>query len=74
MSVTGIGHDISGAIAQPKSSAHLPPHRIEIEPDGRALVALAQQRRDIICLGARLAVTSWRRYSIWPGAATRHLS
>jgi len=39
---------------QPVSSAHLPPYRIETKPYGRALVALAQQRRDIICLGADL--------------------
>jgi len=39
---------------QPMNSAHLPPYRIETKPYGRALVALAQQRRDIICLGADL--------------------
>jgi len=39
---------------QPVSSTHLPPYQIETKPYGRALVALAEQRDEIICLGADL--------------------
>jgi len=39
---------------QPVSSTHLPPYQIETKPYGRALVALAEQRHEIICLGADL--------------------
>jgi len=40
--------------AQSVSSTHLPPYQIETKPYGRALVALAEQRSEIICLGADL--------------------
>jgi len=39
---------------QPVNVSQLPPYRIETKPYGRALVALAEQRPEIICLGADL--------------------
>ena len=36
------------------SNTYLPPYRIETKPYGKALVALAKQRPEIICLGADL--------------------